>query len=283
MPLHQNTLQLCVFRTMSSKRRAPSGSPVSGEKIRRVSTRRADSTLLSLQSECEQERIKSQLAVILGECQTSQVSMDQCVALCHRNQRKRDLATILHRNFNVINHIAIFRKLHLLKTLATSLVNAYRTYRQTKAKPVRPLHTSQVMLVTRLLVSHPCPFGTSTTWCVYSFNNKACCNCSMRICRQRMFSIQISRLDISSLFNPSPLQMILYQTLRRFFAPGLDTRCGCRTEFRCLKLTSVLMGTVCKSADGACQKPPPSKAPLGFLSHVRGSLIIQPVHVQFHA
>ena len=80
-------------RSISSVGQSPSGSastpsPASASNGRRVSARRQDNALMSLQAEAQVERHNEVLEKVIDSCRNDHEIADQCFVICQRRQRK---------------------------------------------------------------------------------------------------------------------------------------------------------------------------------------------------
>ena len=108
-------------RSFSSVAQSPSGgsnsTPSPGSGSRRVSARRCDNALVSLQAEAQVERYSEVLDFIMLSCRNDNEIADQCHVICKRRERKMSAEEFFHRNFVRILMIPFFRFEVVLKGL----------------------------------------------------------------------------------------------------------------------------------------------------------------------
>jgi hypothetical protein len=92
------------------KRGLAIASPASVEKSRKVSNKRLEGTLVSLQKESETERTTEQMKVIWDECMNNRESRERCHGLCTQTAKRRIALLLIHRNWLKVGQLAFLHK-----------------------------------------------------------------------------------------------------------------------------------------------------------------------------
>ena len=122
MPAVNSSLPRLSAARAASSPEAAGAPPLSRQK---VSARRTEDALESLQLESFQARLEEQILVIATESRAHPPSLDQCFSMVQRNIRKRDAFEILHRNDRLISHLAAKMKSECMRELHFATDESY--------------------------------------------------------------------------------------------------------------------------------------------------------------
>ena len=110
---------LSRFETMApapKKHANATASPASGEQSRKVSNKRLEGTVVSLQKESDTERTTEQMKVIWDECMNNRESRERCHGLCTQIANRIIALPLIHRNWLTFGQLAYLLKEKVLVT-----------------------------------------------------------------------------------------------------------------------------------------------------------------------